>query len=532
MRTADLILQLTEQVVSERGIADVDTIMDQIRFEITRTCEYVMPRGKRKGEVCARRSPGKQFCKIHSKTNAVPILEPDVPVCKHIYRSGKFKNDVCKRKLISDPDSGLCSRHRKRARRSESVSTRRPVDSSASSDTETDMELIRMADPGSETEFVETVYEEDIQPDEVLQPVELPQPDELPSLESADEEDGLQPKYSLELQAKIADPSVPRRVPLLEYGSDNDSEWDESDLTEIYAPNRSWGCQYWNKSLNFFCLEPTVVDDQFCGAHKRYAGKIPYKLGPHNYPMLEIDPVYYKTHNLTGQYWYPRLLFAAKPTKNGLVVIGRLLGQRWIQALTRREIKRCHNNGLLYKVLPQEVVHYNYHIPDVDEIPGKGFTNYEQIRTDRPRLYLKYWKIWNQHIQARKDFFQKYKSVKDANKWRKDHTCPLPDWKVFEREYAHRGLRNVICPLPTLEQVQQPDFDAWDYCKRFDADAFPPFYLDFPKPLEARNGSVCQWDEESVWVHTPRRTKHYGQDPYVWLDKLIHEDGEWMQIYF
>jgi len=282
-----------------------------------------------------------------------------------------------------------------------------------------------------------------------------------------------------------------------------------------------------------------VVDDQFCAKHKRFAGKIPYKLGPHNYPLLEVDPVYFKTHNLTGQYWFPRLLLSAKPTSEGLVVIGRLLGQRWIQALTRREIKRCQNNGLLYKVLPQEVVHYNYHIPDIETIPGRGFTSFDQLRRERPRLYLKYWRIWNHHIETRKTFFERHRTIQNANAWRKEHTCPLPDWKEFEEEFAHRGLRNAVIPPPTLEQVLSPDFDPWVYCDTLnpglpDQVCFPPYLLDYPDPwaMRFRPLGPSPWQEESVNVHTPRRIKHYNRKPQDWLDRITTEGREWMQIYF
>jgi hypothetical protein len=436
---------------------------------------------------------------------------------------------MCKRRVR---DGGqFCAQHREPKRQRTPKKTKTPVEQSEIpivppivTDTEppTDMDYTDHHDPVLPMEPPEQEAASDDDDDEVF---------------SQEDQVDFRPTYSNVLQTLIDDPTIPRIEPTEAYGSDDDDLLDTSDLTEIYAPNRSWGCQYWMKELHFFCLETTVIDDQFCAKHKRYAGKIPYKLGPHNYPLLEIDPVYFKTHTLTGQYWYPRLLLSAKPTSEGLIVIGRLLGQRWIQSLTRREIKRCHNNGLLYKVLPQEVVHYNYHIPDLETIPGQGFTSFEQLRRERPKLYLKYWRIWNRHIMDRQAFFEKYRTFQNASTWRKEHTCPLPDWDAFERDFALHGLKNVVIPTPSLEQVQNVDFDAWEYCETFaqpDRYSFPPFYLDYPDPMAMRFRPLgpSPWQEDVVNVHTPRRIKHYARRPHEWLERITTEGREWMQIYF
>jgi hypothetical protein len=59
-------------------------------------------------------------------------------------------------------------------------------------------------------------------------------------------------------------------------------------------------------------------------------------------------------------------------------------------------LKRCENNGLLYKVLDQQTLRNLPFIdPDkLDELPGAGFLSFEQMIRDRPTLYIKYWNIW------------------------------------------------------------------------------------------------------------------------------------------
>jgi hypothetical protein len=328
----------------------------------------------------------------------------------------------------------------------------------------------------------------------------------------------------------------------VQYGSDNDETLDCSDLTEVYDINRSWGCQAWIKTKKFFCEEQTVLGNQFCSRHQKQTGKIPFKMAIHEYPLLEVNTVYYKHHTFSGQIWYPRLLLAAKSTPNGLVVIGRLVGQRWLKQLTRREIKRCHNNGLLYKVLPQEIIYYNYHIPDINTIFGEGFTHFEQIREQRPKLYIKYLKIWNRHIKVRKDFITENCKAKDANKWMFEHTCPLPDWSKVIEEHRTRGYENIIVPSPTLEQITDKKWDAWNYCdswvqtncpEQMDKPHFPPMYLDFPNPeamRQARSTHLNQIAEIPVKLDTPRRTKHYTKDQKFWMEKI--EKDQWIQIYF
>jgi hypothetical protein len=235
------------------------------------------------------------------------------------------------------------------------------------------------------------------------------------------------------------------------------------------------------------------------------------------------------------------MLLMAKITSEGLVVIGRMLGNRWLRSLGRREIKRCENNGLLYKVLPQEVVHYNYHIPDPETIKGQGFTSYDQMRWQRPKLYIKYWNIWNGHIQRRKQFIQTHQKEKDPNKWMRDHTSPLPDWDQLKKEHYNRGWENVIIPPPTLEQLADTQFDPWEYCDQ-SVEAqdkhkphFPPMYIDYPNPEQMRfrpYPEKIDLEEHPVELNTPRRTKHYKFKVDTWLERITTGGKEWDEIYF
>jgi hypothetical protein len=332
-------------------------------------------------------------------------------------------------------------------------------------------------------------------------------------------------------------------TPYLEYDSDVDAEIDRDDLTEVYDIHKDWGCQYWNKTENYFCEEKTVINNQFCSRHKSNFGKIPYKMNLHTYPLLEVNTVYCKRHDFTGQYWYPNLLLTAKPTSEGLVVIGRLLGQRWFQKLGRREIKRCHNNGLLYKVLSQKIVHKNYHIPPIETLEGEGFTSFDEMRFSRPTLYIKYWKIWNMHIQVRRQFIEMGSKIKDYNKWLKEHTCPLPDWSQIISEYHHRGLENVIIPPPSLEEVSSVDFNAWEYCENWVEENcpdkksrphFPPMYIDYPEPevMRFRPYPQTYLKEKEMDLTIPERSKHYRRDPDEWIEVLTVKGRQWMKMYF
>ena len=329
-----------------------------------------------------------------------------------------------------------------------------------------------------------------------------------------------------------------------ELKDENDDYIDNSDLTEVYSYDRE--CQYWIKNQNYFCCEPVAKGSkQFCKEHLRYTGKIEFKdMLFHTQPLYEIMPSYCRILGFSGQYYYPRLLLAAKPTSEGIVVIGRLLARQWIVPLTEREIKRCHNNGLLYKILSHEIIHYHYHIPDIERIEGTGFISYDQIRFERPKLYIKYWNIWNNQIKARKEYITKWSKCKgNTHKWTKEHFNPLPDWEKVKKEFKIRGLDNLIIPTPTIEQVSDKEWNPWVYCadwvrknqpKDIEKPHFPPYYLDYPDPyaMFCRPFGQALLKERKVDYDNPEHTKHYNYGPIYWGLKIEGKKIEYISTAF
>jgi hypothetical protein len=199
---------------------------------------------------------------------------------------------------------------------------------------------------------------------------------------------------------------------------------------------------------------------------------------------------------------------------------------------------------LLYKVIPQEVLHYNYHVPPVHQVDGTGYISYDDMRVQRPTLYIKYWNIWNSYITERKKFITTYSSSStNEDKWMMEHTCPLPDWAEVKMLWKNRGYKNIVIPPPTSSQVQDLSFDVWEYCRQWvQTNApgkianphFPPMYLDYADPYAMRfrpyNKPVFR--PKSVNVKTPRRTKHYKKNPQEWIYTITQGGKEWMQIYF
>jgi len=156
-------------------------------------------------------------------------------------------------------------------------------------------------------------------------------------------------------------------------------------------------------------------------------------------------------------------------------------------------IRRCHNNGLLYKVLPQSMVHKQYDLPnDLDQIEGYGMTSFEQMIKERPTLYIKYWNVWNRQIQRARDFMKyRGRSLIDLNA--ELGIEKAIDWDKYENELGWlAGMFNIIVPAPALEQVTAPNFNPFRYCKEWVAancaqedrtrPHFPPMYLLYPFP--------------------------------------------------
>lgn len=555
MKIAETILKIVarEFEIQQFDLEIIQTVIQKVERQLENRCGHIMTRGKNIGGACDRRCPGELYCRSHAK---IYVDESHMNQCAHIFKAGKKKNFQCQRFTVERYCKTHTRQHRDESEEKKEEIVEDPVqiieiapEPKSKSNTPT-QDLGRYKSLRINTGYVDPIESEKIQTflvdSESSEPEPEPEPVKTRKRRYEDQELDTykEPTYADFIPTFSLVEREDSTDPYLEYGSDDDEEIDESDLTEFYKGRRDWGCQFWVEKVKDFCQDKTTIGEQFCNLHKKNYGKIPYKLDLHKYPLLEVNTVFYKNHMTTGQIWFPRMLLVAKITSEGLVVIGRMLGNRWLRSLNRREVKRCENNGLLYKVLPQEVIHYNYHIPDPETIQGQGFTSYDQIRWKRPKLYIKYWNIWNSHIQKRKQFIQTYQKETDPNKWMRDHTCPLPDWDQVKKEHYNRGWGNMIIPSPTLEQLADTQFDPWEYCDEWynthhkEKDTkphFPPMYIDYPNPQQMRFRPYPQQidlEEYEVKLNTPRRTKHYTFSPDTWLERITVKGKEWDEIYF
>ena len=540
--------------------AQIDAVFISAQRRYEYKCSWRILRGKHINELCNRRTFGDHYCKKHSEKPTIAI--PNEDQCSYIRKNGKKckkrKNSelLCKNHLnleskkqktnlptaaevIDDDDLAEDNNHATEVIDDDDHATE-VID-----DNDHATEVIDDDDLAEDNDHATEVIDDDDHATEVIDDDDLAEIfDDDDEIKSEKVEDLIPPPLeSPPFKDKSFAIHLGKTNPLMAYGSDDDLTIDQSELIEVYDKDQSWGCQKWIEDRNSFCGEETVVNNQFCSKHKKYAGKIPFKIGLHTEALLEVNPVYLKIHEFTGQFWYPRLLLVAKPTSEGLVIIGKLVGHRWLKTLTRKDIKRCQNSGLLYKVISQEILHFNYHIPELNRIDGSGFTDFDQMRIQRPLLYIKYWNIWNQHISRRKQFILSNQKCTNANKWMKEHTCPLPNWDDLKKQYYYRGYRNIVIPPPSLVELKIPDFDAWDYCEQWvrknapgeiGAPHFPPMFLDYPDPFAMRFRPYNRFPlkEERVDTKTPRRTKHYKRDPNEWIEILSKKGKQWMQIYF
>lgn len=188
-------------------------------------------------------------------------------------------------------------------------------------------------------------------------------------------------------------------------------------------------------------------------------------------------------------------------------------------------IRRCHNNGLLYKVLPQNVVHQQYDLPkNIEAEDGFGMTSFEQMIEERPTLYIKYWRIWNGQIERARAFLNHQgKSLVDLNS--ELGIEKAIDWDKYEQDIGMRiGMFNVVVPPPTLDQVTAKNFNPFRYCKEWveehgtpserERPHFPPMYLLYPFPeSEMEDLWIQQHDahEEEKLRLNKRLLHHYHQ---------------------
>ena len=284
-----------------------------------------------------------------------------------------------------------------------------------------------------------------------------------------------------------------------------DNTIETTNLAVWVDDGADWGCQFFylkGPRANNWCLEKTMEKRHFCHTHKKHSG--PRVEGPCSDTYRDIHLPYFRIHGYLGHYWYPRLNLGAIPTDEGMVVIGKILGNRWYKELDSDDIRRCQNVGLLYRVVPQSLLHDTYNIPkiDLDAIDAEGYTSYEVMKRERPSLYDKYLRIWNNHIQDRRNF----KEYWQKKEWiRKD--CQPPDWDEFDVMFKQ-----------SLE---------WDF-----EEGIPPFFVDYPnahlyktRPFPQTPFKIAPVD----LINETSRTKHVEKDAQSFL-AFIEKGHEWEYI--
>ncbi len=325
---------------------------------------------------------------------------------------------------------------------------------------------------------------------------------------------------------------------------DDDCLIDEHNALPKFKPKR---CVFLNENGQL-CCEPVCFlkasDSKLCHMckdHKKFARQYEHNSGTNRYfdafwspKRVLLEPAFSIAPNFR---WFPNLNLYAHMTRKGPIVVGKTLSMLFPESLegfpvsrdllynedgrgvsmeeekldiwlkkypcdndpvaeeTPDEvIRRCHNNGLLYKVLPQEVLHKQYNLPsDLDTIRGHGFTSFEQMIQERPTLYIKYWNAWLGHIRRAKDF-TKFMGCNPNTVKRLLNADEDIDWNVyFKRVGPKIGLYHVEVPAPTIEEVVAPGFNPFRYCRKWVTENlpekinepwFPPMYILYPFPLE------------------------------------------------
>ncbi len=336
-----------------------------------------------------------------------------------------------------------------------------------------------------------------------------------------------------------------------EIDKDDDSTIDE----EIALPKfRSRNCIYLDLEGKM-CLEVCHPKSIMCKDHRKFSKQFAHNSGTRRYydPFWTVKrPFLEKSRVIAPNYhWFSHLNFFAHITKRGPVVIGKVwcgifpetlqtcpvnryvrydrlanlniakdsyteeeeeMGdetcmkgkiENWneiykydndfCEAETTEDlIRRCHNNGLLYKVLSQRTLHRQFNIPDdLDSIEGFGFTSFSQMIQERPSLYIKYWNVWLGHIRRAKDFTRFIGASSDALRRYLNIDEPF-DWNYYLTELGPKiGLYHVEVPAPPLEQVTSRAFNPFEYARdwvmqnepdRIVEPWFPPYHLLYPFP--------------------------------------------------
>jgi hypothetical protein len=199
-------------------------------------------------------------------------------------------------------------------------------------------------------------------------------------------------------------------------------------------------------------------------------------------------------------------------------------------------ILRCHNNGLLYKILPQEHLMYQYDITNLDSLPGKGFVSFEQMIRDRPKLYIKYWNVWNQHIERAREWLT-LKSSTPLEIWKQTGITAWMNWEEIEEGLKGNGGYNIVIPAPSLELVKSAAFNPFRYCEEWvqsnrpdeaHRPHCPPMYILYSFPEEEYQRCHKAFRASSlhdVVRFNPKNVEHYNysvlaENPYTFLQAL------------
>lgn len=381
---------------------------------------------------------------------------------------------------------------------------------------------------------------------------------------------------------------------------DDDNIIDEVNANPVF---RTKYCIYFGDAeekgrfLGEMCGEPVYKDSHMCKEHRKFSKSFKHNPNTNRYfdPYWEPSRPFLENARLIAPNfkWFSHLNFFAHITPKGPIVVGKSWSLVFPESLdgvdVKRDvayseegeelqlaeeklknwlvkygetndpfvkekpedlIKRCHNNGLLYKILPQEVLHTQFDLPrELDSLDGSGFTSFEQMIVERPALYIKYWNVWLGHIRRAKEFTRFMNSHPDAIQAHLNIYEPV-NWEYYLKHVGPKiGLYHVEVPAPALEQVESRTFNPFKYCSEWvkenapDKEAephYPPMYLLYPFPLEYYEEKYYM--ENRIFVEQIRDKKlyaHYNARGGVrksresWMQWLKYGEhrGEFIKLY-
>ena len=384
----------------------------------------------------------------------------------------------------------------------------------------------------------------------------------------------------------LADTVQTQSLMVYEIDRDDDSIINEADANPRFRPHICYYPDLTGVKYGYIdvCNEDVEEGHYYCSKHKRADKKFRHECtDPHDSLWWVFRPL---PERSCGMWHFRRLRLYAWLTRRGFIAVGKLWNGAYPEQLTlcnlsrersyaralpddeivdqygghafsseeeaekfKRRYKytndelegedehtyilRCHNNGLLYKLIPQEYLLYNYDLSDLDKLPGKGFVSFEQMIRDRPSLYIKYWNVWNGQIRRAKDWILCKGNTLEELHEKYGLLSPVY-WERFHSEAFMAGLFNVVIPAPELTQVQQADFNPFLYCERWvlencpdqiERPHFPPMYILYPFPDEEyqrKQKKLFERTVRTIALQNRKMVQHYHystktENPYTWL---------------